>query len=738
MWAHSSNERGEWHVLSDHALSTAELAQRFAAEFRAGDLGYALGLFHDAGKACSSWQDGLRKADVHKGAVGVPHKQLGAHLLSSVAGPAALAILGHHGGLTELGALHDLLETQPDQVTVRAFLAEVEDAERVLDLPPGSLLPQHWRRSESILDLGIRLAFSALVDADHLDTAAHFAGRSAPEVRPDTDLAVLRDRFEAGRAAHLAHRDQSPLDDVRRQVYRRAIEHAAEKPGIFRMPAPTGVGKTLAAGGFALHHAAEHGMRRVIVAVPFITVTEQNAGVYRSLLGPDAVLEHHSAVRPAEHSTDAGAQEQRLRAAVENWDSPFVVTTTVQLFDSLFGRKSSQMRKLHRLANAVVVLDEVQALPLRVLTPILDALRILSEEFGTTVLLTSATQPSFQALDVWSELRVHDVVDEPRELFRQMRRVVYRWWLDPRPTLVEVAEAAVEHDQVLVVVNTIADAREIYQSWAGRGFGDVFHLSTRMYPGHRRRVLATVQRLLSEKEPVRLVSTQLIEAGVDVDFPVVFRAFAPAEALQQAAGRANREGRAETGLVVVFDAEDMSAPSGYRIGTKVTGEVFGQQDAGVVDPDDLDALDVYYRALYQRSNAENGARARAIQDNRRRLDFLSVAEGPPHAGGTGQVRDSTLAFRMLDDDTVPVVVTEDDGTTPAAELVERLARHPEEAGRLLRRLQPFVVSLPRRVVDDPAVVALCRPLLGDLYEWRGSYDRAYGLDTTGSTEQEVW
>lgn len=723
--------------MTDHACSTAVLSERFASAFGAGDLGYALGLFHDAGKACALWQEGLLRAEKHGGRVGVPHKELGAKLLRPTAGSVAMAILGHHGGLSELGELSDLDQAQQlaDRDAVRAFVGQVPEAERVLAGAAGSLLPPGWRRGPSVVEMGIRLAFSALVDADHLDTAAHAEGVAAPRVRADADMVALRNRFEEARAKRLSERAGAPIDSVRERVYRRALEVAVETPGVFRMPAPTGVGKTWAAAGFGLHHAARHGQKRVIVAVPFITVTEQNAAEYRAMLGQDAVLEHHSAVRPPE----SGRDERVLRSGVENWDSPFVVTTTVQLFDSLFDRKPARMRKLHRLANAVLVLDEVQALPLRVLTPILDALRVLSEEFGTTVLLSSATQPAFPALDIWNDLRVRDVVDEPRALFKQLRRVRYQWWLDPKPTLTEVSRRAAENEQVLMVVNTTADARSVFQHWSSSLCDARWHLSTRMYPQHRRDVLETVRARLSGDQPVRLVSTQLVEAGVDVDFPTLYRAFAPAEALQQAAGRANREGkRAEHGLVVVFDAEDMTSPAGYTIGSQVTSEIFGPHGETIVDPDDPDELDRYYRRLYERANAEYGTRASEIQRNRQRLDYQSVADGPERSFGDGNARDASLAFRMLDDDTVPVAITDHGGPTLAADLVRSLREQPEASGRLLRALQPYLVSLPKRMLQDPAIGSLCRPVFGDLYEWIGAYDEHYGIDTSGGSEQEVW
>ncbi|WP_433264725.1 CRISPR-associated helicase/endonuclease Cas3 [Actinosynnema sp. CS-041913] len=280
--------------------------------------------------------------------------------------------------------------------------------------------------------MGIRLVFSALVDADHLDTAAHHHGWVRPGVLPPADMTALVRRFEANRARLLDGRGvPSGVDVVRTRVYEDAVRLAKGGPGVYRLPAPTGSGKTMTAAGFALHHAAEHGRARVVVAVPFTTITGQNAAVYRELLGEQAVLEHHS---------NAELDDRRVRLAAENWDAPFVVTTTVQLFDSLFGRKPARSRKVHRLVNAVVVLDEVQSLPIPLLVPILDVLRTLAAHFRTTVLLASATQPSFEHLRVWRELDITSLVDSPVESFTRLRRVRYEWKVDPRPMLDAIAQ----------------------------------------------------------------------------------------------------------------------------------------------------------------------------------------------------------------------------------------------------------------------------------------------------------
>jgi CRISPR-associated endonuclease/helicase Cas3 len=309
--------------------------------------------------------------------------------------------------------------------------------------------------------------------------------------------------------------------------------------------------------------------------------THQTARQYRRLLDPEheaaipVVLEHHSSVELDE----ASPKHRWQRLAAENWDAPFVVTTTVQLLESLFGRKPARMRKVHRLANAVVVLDEVQALPDGLLPPIVDGLRILSERCGTTVLLASATQPELWALGPLRDAPVRDVIVDRAPLYRALRRARYQWWLEPKPTLEQVARRAASHAQALVVVNTIRDARSMFQLLRA-GAGEevaVHHLSTAMCAQHRRDVLDEVRSLLAADRSVLLVSTQLIEAGVDVDFPAVYRALAPADSLQQAAGRANREGRLGTdgGLVVVFDPADGGVPSAYHTKLGVTAEHFG-------------------------------------------------------------------------------------------------------------------------------------------------------------------
>lgn len=735
VWAHSVNANGLRHRLVDHLRSTGELARGFADRFGAGELAFWLGLLHDVGKGSCAWQ--LRLLDVeHSGdRVGLDHKSLGASMATGRGcGVFALAIDGHHGGLRSPKALVDRIaglsgaerERNADaERAVRRLLPELAATEDVA-------IPQRWFGDELVAEMGLRLVFSALCDADFLDTAAHFNGEAKPEVGEGHDFKRLLARFELRRAELIASRRRSPMDGIRAEVYEACVAAASAEPGMFRLPAATGSGKTISAGGFALHHAARHGLGRVIVAVPFLTITEQNASVYRSLLDDrdePVVLEHHSQV-----DLDAGSRWHRL--AAENWDAPFVVTTTVRLFEALFGRKPSAMRRIHRLAGAVIVLDEVQALPHRLLVPILDGLRTLVTEFGATVLLASATQPDFWRLSPFKDLPARDVVPEPSLLGAGSHRVRFTWRADPAQSLSEVADEAAGREQAMVVVNTTAAAAAVFDHWRDVvPDGVAWHLSTRMCPAHRRRVLETVRARLVAGERVLLASTQLIEAGVDIDFPVVYRALAPADSLLQAAGRANREGRmAQPGEVIIFDRGDRDQPPSYRTLVNVTRAHFGPGKADLHDPD---AMRAYYGMVYDTLNLDEPNHpqhiGQRIQQARRQFDFQSVTDGPADAVTTK--RDRKFAFRMIDDDSIAVV------TPPAAldaeaevrDLIERLRASPVPDRLTLRRLQPYTTTIHRTALKKPGVLALLRPILGEvgapgsLAEWIGTYDANTGI-----------
>ncbi|UGQ14975.1 CRISPR-associated endonuclease Cas3'' [Yinghuangia sp. ASG 101] len=735
LWAHSPNHLGVRHALADHLYGSAELAGEFASGFDAESAARYLTLVHDVGKAGCAWQAGLARVGTGGGRVGGDHKLAGTWLASRhLPKTFSRIVLGHHGGL---GSKTNVEEALGEASRTLQTLQEAVDRAAVLVpeiLPPSKPTVPAWltelpRTEQGIaLDLLIRMLFSCLVDADFLDTQAHFAASPARVGHP-LEVSELLARFEEGRKQLLAERSPSAVDGLRQEVYEQALAAAAGPPGVYRLQVPTGGGKTLAAGAFGLHHAVMHGLRRVVVAVPFISITEQNAAIYRRLLERDgdavpALLEHHSAVDLDKDSGESNAPVSWSKLAAENWDSPFVVTTMVRLFESLFSHKPSAMRRLHRLAGSVVVLDEVQALPDRLLVPILSGLRGLCDHFGMTVLLASATQPEFVVVSSFAGMRQQPVVADPVPLYDALRRVRYEWRLDPRPSLEEIGREAAGLDQVLVVVNTTKDCAAVHRAMErGRSAdaGPVFHLSTRMAPEHRRRTLIEIRELLADGEAVAVVATPLVEAGVDLDFPVVFRALAPAESLQQAAGRCNREGNlVEPGLVVVFHPADGGEPKSesWSQALKATQEKFGLHP--LADPDDLAAMEAYYQLRLNRQGDESlGA---GIEKLRGELDFPEVAK----------------QFRMIDDEATSPVVVLYSGADDEAERERELdaireavadLRSPYPSGPdVLRGLQPYIASLPRGTAWDVRAKGLASPVIGDLLLWEGDYHPQRGID----------
>ncbi|GAB3214008.1 CRISPR-associated helicase/endonuclease Cas3 [Marinactinospora endophytica] len=695
--------------------------------FGAGELAAYLGIVHDVGKGACSWQNGLLRAEASGGRVGVPHKHAGTWLADK-AGLDVFSgvVFGHHGGLPSKAGLEAALDEADNEQSSLVQEAIDRVAARVPEILDGPDFPvwleEAAARDPLVVEVLVRMVFSAVVDADFLDTEEHFA--AAPRREHPVRACDLAERFEEGLRAKLARRKPTPVDGIRRRVYAQAVAAAEGPQGFYRLPAPTGSGKTFAAAGFALHHAHRHGLRRVIVAVPFTAITEQNAQEYRDLLDRQGeepvVLEHHSGV-DLDDGDDA-PEHRWAKLAAENWDAPFVVTTTVRLFESLFDRRPAATRRLHNLAGSVIVLDEVQSLPDGMLVPILSMLRTLTEHFGVTVLLASATQPAFFELSPLRDISARDIITEPAPLYAELSRVDYEWWCDPAPSLQQVAERAARCASVLVVCNTTAQAGELHQKIQrerGAGKGPVLHLSTRMVALHRKKTIEEIAGLNAAGAPVAVVSTQLVEAGVDLDFPEVFRAFATAEAMQQAAGRCNRSGHLDKGRVVVFEVagEDGRLRTGgefvYGAALGATRAYFGP---GRALPDDLEALSRYYPVRFTGKGVEK--RGEEIQKARTDCDFPKTA----------------ALFRMIEEHTVPVVVPH---AVPEAESRVRqvigLLRRGVPAGGLLRELRPYLATLPKGAVGRQAA-GLLAPVAGDLCEWLGDYDPLRGIELSDSQE----
>jgi CRISPR-associated endonuclease/helicase Cas3 len=616
IYAHTLGpSRSQWEPLEVHAHRVAELARSFTAEFSAGDWGELLGRWHDLGKASDKFQAYLNATcdpDAAEATRGPDHSTFGArHAVDSVPNLAgqllAFCIAGHHAGLADSTATEDASA----RATLAYKLNPAQYAIEPVTLPPDASEPIQLRfpfATPSAADLGFavaffaRMLFSALIDADRTATE-EFCNReqSAERNRPKPTLADLRPLVDSFLDRKQQQAKQSSVNDIRARVLRQCLDAAALPPGFFSLNVPTGGGKTLASLAFALHHAEHHPkLRRVVVAIPFTSIIEQTADQYRQALGvlaDDGLIEHHSNLNP-KHDT------RRNKLAAENWNAPLIVTTNVQLYESLFASAGTPARKLHRLANSVIILDEAQTIPVDLLRPTLAALRELVARYGCTVVLCTATQPALQYRPNEFEIGlqgVRPIVPDEAAMHRELKRVeVIRCGILSDDALVQ--RLATER-QVLCVVNTKAHAAKLYDALvASRGkSAGCYHLSTFMCAQHRRDVLAKIRQRLHDKKSCRVISTQLIEAGVDIDLPVVYRAPAGFDSIAQAAGRCNREGKLADengnpilGKVYVFDTEQLPPPGMLRNAAQVGTELAGDYP----DPLAPSAVEAYFQMLY--------------------------------------------------------------------------------------------------------------------------------------------
>lgn len=700
LYAHTLQGYGpdRWELLAAHLHEVGRLAAAYADRFGFGALAGLAGTLHDIGKGSAQFQAYLH-GQPHRGG---DHATAGAREAVKAYGRErgrllAFVIAGHHSGLADAETLdRRLASVLPCYDGWSAHTGE---------LPPASALAQTGRRSGAgrspafSISFLIRMLFSCLVDADFVATETFMQQKAMPRGNT-TCLATLRDRL---RAHMLAKRDLSrPLNAIRAEILDHAIGKAVAPPGWFTLTVPTGGGKTLASLAFALEHALLHDKRRVVVVIPFTAIIEQTAQVYREALGmPDAVLEHHSSFdwEQARQSREDGGDEQdgfgRLRRAAENWDAPIVVTTAVQFFESLFANRTSRCRKLHNLAAAVIVLDEAQTTPPRLLLPCMQALEELRRGYGASIVLCTATQPAWRAQDdalaftqadgttVNLGLDIDDsreLAPRPQALYAALRRVRVEV-LPGKTDDARVAAAFKLSPQMLCIVNSRAHARDLFERIAG--LDGAAYLTTLMCGAHRREVLGRLKRALKAGAPVRLVATSLIEAGVDISFPEVWRASAGLDSVAQAAGRCNREDELAPafGRVVVFTPAEATAPAALLDFQQAASPILRDAD----DPLGLDAVGGYFRLLY----AAKGAAA---------LDAAQVGDLPgilpaidAHMDGLRFPFESIAeAFRMIEDTMCPVIVP----WKGAGPLLGDLSAGRGATGKLLRALQPFTVGIP--------------------------------------------
>lgn len=708
-FAHTGNrsDRQDWQSLKDHLTSVALLAQIRAKAFDAADWAHLIGLLHDLGKYSKAFQQRLNGSKERADHATAGAKVVVDHIVA-IMGPQflplgklmAFAIAGHHTGLAngldegkERSNLRQRLALEFGKkipVLDEIWFKEIE-LPKTLNVPA---LKQHQPPGKYV-NFGLmfltRMLFSCLIDADRIDTenhARHTDGK-APLVTDFPSIELLQVQLDKHLHKLALEVKQTELNVIRQHILFHARSQALRErgSGLYSLTVPTGGGKTLTSLAFGLDHAFQHQLRRVIYVIPFTSIIEQTADVFRHAMGEykEAVLEHHSAfdrdklpeeIKKASKPRQADYRD-KLRLAMESWDTPIVVTTAVQFFESLFSDRTSQCRKLHNIANSVIVLDEAQTLPLKLLRPIMATIDELALNYGCSVVLCTATQPALKDSDEFHNgfKNVHEIAPNPKELFQKLRRAKIQILGEQSDD--QLVKHLLNTSQVLMIVNNRRHARELFDSISHES--GAYHLTTSMCAEHRSQKLAEIRQRLKDGLTCRLVATSLIEAGVDVDFPVVYRAEAGLDSIAQAAGRCNREGKRLLGdsHVFIFQSPKWAAPPELAQLAAPMRSILRNHEGDVLSPE---ALKSYFKQVYYAKGAE--------LDHHQILTKIRVTEDCDFP-----FQNIARDFRMIDSNMLPIVVPFD---SVANENLNKLRHLPENmsVGKIAQKLQRYVVQVP--------------------------------------------
>lgn len=670
-------EDGTEQTLEEHLQGTAKLAEQFAGAFEAGRYGKQAGGIHDHGKSSEEFQDHL-----HGDPKPVNHSDAGAQMLyQNGSDISAICVAGHHSGLPNWGAGAD----PASQSTFRGRMKRKDlptclpNPQLPLDLTPPPL-PENYRGTMNRLEKSffIRMVYSCLTDADFLDTEQFMQGDSVLR-QPGDPIPVLNQKLDRYLEEQGFLKPSKEINQKRAAILLQCLEGGSQAPGLFSLTVPTGGGKTISSLAFALRHAAAYGKRRVIYVIPYCSIIDQTAGKFREILGQENVLEHHCGIIYEKDGVSDQAQRSEqdwedhckhpMALATENWDKPVIVTTMVQFFESLYAARSSRCRKLHNIANSVVVFDEAQMMPVQHLKPCVLAIAQLVQHFSVTAVLCTATQPSLNRMlqEMAPDLQIRELCADTLALYRSFRRVTFR--MEPAPlSCLELAGRLMEHAQILCIVNTRKAAQRVYQQLSGDGN---YHLSTYLYPAQRQKLIQEIRDRLADGLPCRVVSTSLIEAGVDVDFPAVYREQAGLDSILQAAGRCNREGNhsPEESIVTVFTLEDVGDNPAIRPNL----EAFRQVAAGSHELENPDTIRWYFNQLFYQVGEEALDQEGILK--------LSRSKSLPF-------REIEQKFHLIDENTKTVYIPLEEGKG----LVERL-RGGEVNRDLFRQLGRYGVSV---------------------------------------------
>lgn len=662
--AHISEDSTRKQTILEHLEGTAELAGSFASAFRCKEWGYGCGLLHDIGKYSDKFQKRLQGGSI------TDHATAGAKELfykNNYIG--AYCICGHHAGLLDGGSLADV----GSEATLRGRMQkEVEDycafqEEVVIPEFPMPVPLKPLGRGGFSLSFFIRMLFSCLVDADFLDTERFMKAGDVSRGEFDS-IEFLQARLIQHVESWLQNKDRGTVNGRRTEILEACLDAGKREQGLFQLTVPTGGGKTVSSLAFALEHAKEHHLSRIIYVIPYTSIIEQNAQVFKEILGSGNVLEDHSNV--VYENPD---ELQSVQLASENWECPVVVTTNVQFFESLFASKTSKCRKLHNIAESAIIFDEAQMLPVNYLKPCIQAISELVCNYRCTAVLCTATQPSLKQFFP-PQMSITEICPDVAGQYEFFRRTVIRnaGELPEDELVAQIKERA----QVLCILNSRKRVQRVYE--ALRKSEGIFHLSTFMYPRHRKRLLAAIRDRLDRGLPVRLIATSLVEAGVDFDFQSVYRELAGVDSVIQAAGRCNREGKrpreqSETVIFTLEKREDIHIPQALKMPIEVAGQIAGQYE----DISSPDAIEEYFKRLYHFrgegldtknivGQMEDGTRSRLFP-------FASVAR----------------QFKLIENDTRTILI---DLEPEAQELVARI-RRGECSRQLVRDAGQYCVNV---------------------------------------------
>lgn len=700
----------DWTIQSnkEHQRGVARLASQFAAEFGMAEWGRVLGLLHDKGKEKRAFQQHIIKESGLDSNVKVEgdykHAYVGALIakqLYSKFFPLMInALMGHHRGLYDDGEMKEVMKSEmPNDVSVEKIDAKFE-------IPQLEKPIKGYQKDIHHLQ---RMLYSCLVDADYLDAEAFMLPEQSKLRGKYASLAMLEEKLEAYLSILKKNAPNTGVNRIRNEVQQCCIKESDNKPGFYSLTVPTGGGKTLSSVLWAIKHAIRNYQNRIIIAIPYTSIITQTASVLRNIFGEENVLEHHSNVDSSKMNDKELAS--RMKLATENWDYPIIVTTNVQFFESMFSNKPSDCRKLHNIANSVLIFDEVQTLPIAFLQPIIDTFDTLKRVFGTSILFTTASQPvlsgrimgtnPFVSFEGLPEIR--EIIPQEANLHNRLRRVEIHFD-EERKNYGEISVQISKYQRVLCIVNTRNDAKEIFTRLPQDGI--CIHLSRMMCPDHVRETIEKVKTALNnpDNSTIRVVATQLIEAGVDIDFPVVFRQEAGLDSVLQAAGRCNREGRLKKGETFVFGLQK-PLPSGFMTQTNNARLAMGKE----YDWFSPEAMEAYFRQLYSRVDSFDKANIK---------DLLYKPEM--------QFETAASEFQLIDDNTTSVVVN----WKNSMDLVEKLVKEGVSYS-LMKALSQYSVNVRNNDLKKLTDAGAIEEVLEGIYVVRDPkfYDKEIGLVT---------